>query len=58
VQLIFVVSLLTVISRICERLRELGYADEVEFINDTRPEILSEHSLVKSEIVLTDRGMF
>ncbi|KAJ6502231.1 hypothetical protein C8R45DRAFT_1070742 [Mycena sanguinolenta] len=40
---------------ICERLRELGYADEVEFINDTRPEMLSEHSLVKSENVLTDR---
>ncbi|KAJ7905820.1 hypothetical protein B0H14DRAFT_3420979 [Mycena olivaceomarginata] len=40
---------------ICERLRELGYADEVEFINDTRPEMLSKHSLVKSEIVLTDR---
>ncbi|KAF7363713.1 F-box domain-containing protein [Mycena sanguinolenta] len=39
---------------ICERLRELGYADEVEFINDTRPEMLSAHSLVKSENVLTD----
>ncbi|KAF8211884.1 hypothetical protein K438DRAFT_1928179 [Mycena galopus ATCC 62051] len=40
---------------ICQRLRELGYSDEVDFINDTRPEMLSEHNLVKSESVLTDR---
>ncbi|KAJ7172194.1 hypothetical protein C8R46DRAFT_893686 [Mycena filopes] len=42
-------------SRICKRLSDIGYGDEVEFINNTRPEVLSEHTLVKSETVLTDR---
>ncbi|KAF7338051.1 F-box domain-containing protein [Mycena venus] len=38
-----------------KRLGDLGYTDEVEYINDTRPEMLSEHSLIKSDVVLTDR---
>ncbi|KAJ7709574.1 hypothetical protein B0H17DRAFT_1190776 [Mycena rosella] len=37
------------------RLRELGYTEEVEYINDNRPDIFSEHALVKSNNELTDR---
>ncbi|KAK7037980.1 F-box domain-containing protein [Favolaschia claudopus] len=40
---------------ICNRLKELGYEDEVEYINATRPTMLSEHSLVEGEDVLTDQ---
>ncbi|KAJ7087747.1 hypothetical protein C8R44DRAFT_893003 [Mycena epipterygia] len=40
---------------ICRRLSDLGYADEVQYIKDTRPDILSEHSLIKSTNALTDR---
>ncbi|KAJ6597218.1 hypothetical protein DFH09DRAFT_114194 [Mycena vulgaris] len=40
---------------ICTRLRDLGYAEEVQYINDNRPERLSEHPLIKSNSELTDR---
>ncbi|KAJ7775180.1 hypothetical protein B0H16DRAFT_1760930 [Mycena metata] len=40
---------------ICKRLSDLGYGDEVQFLKDTRPEALSEHTLIKSDTVLTDR---
>ncbi|KAJ6525744.1 hypothetical protein B0H19DRAFT_1276093 [Mycena capillaripes] len=41
---------------ICKRLSDLGYADEVQFINDTRPEMLSDHNSMKSDDLLTDRA--
>ncbi|KAJ7047118.1 hypothetical protein C8F04DRAFT_1062745 [Mycena alexandri] len=40
---------------ICKRLSDLGYGDEVQFLKDTRPEALSEHTLIKSDTVLTGR---
>ncbi|KAJ7085777.1 hypothetical protein B0H15DRAFT_846335 [Mycena belliarum] len=40
---------------ICGRLSDLGYAEEVQYIKDTRPQLLSEHAWVKSNSELTER---
>ncbi|KAJ6624527.1 hypothetical protein B0H10DRAFT_2006326 [Mycena sp. CBHHK59/15] len=40
---------------ICRRLRELGYEEEVKYLNDTHPRTLSEHALIKSSRELNDR---
>ncbi|KAJ7219575.1 hypothetical protein GGX14DRAFT_355645 [Mycena pura] len=37
------------------RLGDLGYSDEVEYLNTTRPLILNEHPLVVSGNILTDQ---
>ncbi|KAJ7685461.1 hypothetical protein DFH06DRAFT_1029155 [Mycena polygramma] len=41
---------------ICKRLCDLGFADEVQYINETRPEMFSPHTLVNSDVFLTDRA--
>ncbi|KAF7295468.1 F-box domain-containing protein [Mycena indigotica] len=41
---------------ICRRLEQMGYREQVEYINSSSPTILSEHPLVKSVEMLTDEG--
>ncbi|KAJ7744940.1 hypothetical protein DFH07DRAFT_19050 [Mycena maculata] len=40
---------------ICTRLTNLGYEEEVQYLKDSHPEVLSEHTLIKSINPLTDR---
>lgn len=44
--------------RIFQHLRDLGYGDEVERLNEVDPTILSEHSCIKQTKELTERGGF
>ncbi|KAJ7156998.1 hypothetical protein C8R43DRAFT_411697 [Mycena crocata] len=40
---------------ICNRLSDLGYEEEVSYLKDYRLDVISEHPLIKSHNLLTDR---
>ena len=44
--------------RIFQRLKDLGYGNEVDRLNEVDPTILSEHPSIKQTKDLTERGGF